>query len=221
MRDFFELTTRLSGLQTSRLALREASPADGWALFDATRNPEFNRLLVWPRPDTPEQAVQRMEAICLAQNRGRMSAISACLKETGAWVAVFRFLPYGLDPDITEMGLWMHPDYWRSSFGKELTQACMEVAFSMPEVHTLLGATLPQNQGAIRVLLSCGLVFSGNVIRHHEDGRAVDVIEHRVTREGWLAGRVASGGTEAVPAQRERPAVAAAERSGPWVASSR
>lgn len=211
MLDFFELSSRLSGVQTSRLVLREASPADGWALFDATRNPDFNRLLVWPRPDEPAQAVQRMEAICLAQNRGRMSAVSACLKETGAWVALFRFLPYGPDPEITEMGLWMHPDHWRSSFGTELTQACMDTAFSIPEVHTLLGATLPANKGAIKVLLNCGLVHTDSVIRHHEDGRAVDVFEHRITREAWLERR-----RTAEPA---RPLSAPADAAGPGAAA--
>lgn len=189
MRDFFELSSRLNGVQTERLALREASPADGWALFDATRNPAFNRLLVWPRPDVPAQAVLRMEAICLEQSRGRMTAVSACLKETGAWVALFRFLPYGPDPEVTEMGLWMHPDHWRSNFGTELTQACMDVAFSIPEVHTLLGATRSGNKGAVKVLLNCGLVHTHDVIRHHEDGQAVDVFEHRITRDAWLERR--------------------------------
>jgi len=203
MQDFFELSSRLQGVQTARLVLREASPADGWALFDAARNPKFNRLLVWPQPDEPAQAVQRMDAICVAQSRGRMSAVSACLQETGAWVALFRFLPYGLDPDITEMGLWMHPDYWRSSFGTELTETCMAAAFSLPEVHTLLGATLPENKGAIKVLLHCGLVYTNSVVRHHEDGQAVDVFEHRITRQVWQARREAlsaSAGALANPA---------------------
>lgn len=215
MLDFFELSSRLSAVQTDRLVLRAASPADGWALFDATRNPDFNRLLVWPRPDVPAQAVQRMEAICLAQDRGRMSAVSACLKETGAWVALFRFLPYGPDPEITEMGLWMHPDHWRSSFGTELTQACMDTAFSIREVHTLLGATLPANKGAIKVLLNCGLVHTHSVIRHHEDGRAVDVFEHRITREAWLERRrkVESAQPLSAHAEAAEPGAAASTAS--------
>jgi RimJ/RimL family protein N-acetyltransferase len=187
MLDFFELSSKLDGARTARLTMRQASTADAGPLFDATRNPAFNRLLVWPRPDRFEQAQQRMDAICLEQSRGRMTAISACLQETGAWVALFRFLPYGPNPDITEMGLWMHPDYWRSSFGTELTEACMAAAFSLPEVHTLLGATLPENKGAIKVLINCGLVYTNSVIRHHEDGQAVDVFEHRITRPVWQA----------------------------------
>lgn len=186
MRDFFELTARLTGRQTARLLLREATPADGWILFDAARTPDFNRLLLWPRPDRAEHAVQRMEAICLAQSMGRMSAISACHKETGAWVALFRFQPYGPDPDITEMGLWMHPEHWRSSFGKELTRTCVDVAFSMPEVQTLLGATLTENTGAAKVLTSCGLTYSDTVVRRHEDGRDVNLFEYRITRNDWL-----------------------------------
>lgn len=203
MRDFFELSSKLDGARTARLALRQASPADAGPLFDATRNPAFNRLLVWPRPERFEQAQERMDAICVAQSRGRMTAISACLRETGAWVALFRFLPYGLDPDITEMGLWMHPDYWRSSFGTELTETCMAAAFSLPEVHTLLGATLPDNKGAIKVLLHCGLVYTNSVVRHHENGQAVDVFEHRITRSVWQARREVlsvSAGSPAIPA---------------------
>ena len=218
MLDFFELSSRLNGRHTARLVLRQASPADGWSLFDATRNPAFNRLLVWPRPDEPAQALQRMEAICLEQNSGRMSAVSACEKETGAWVALFRFLPYGPDPEIVEMGLWMHPNHWRSSFGTELTQACMETAFSIPEVHTLLGATLPDNKGAIQVLLNCGLVFTNNVVRHHEDGRPADVFEHRITRQAWLERRRVSESAQQLPTQvaaaTANPAAAASSFSG-------
>lgn len=187
MRDFFELSSRIAGLQTARLVLREASPADAVPLFDATRNPEFNRLLVWPRPDRLEQVRQRMDAICLEHSRGRMCAVSACLKETGAWVGLFRLMPYAAQPQITEIGLWMHPDYWRASLATEIARACIGAAFSLPEVHTVLAATLPANKAALAAMAGFGFSFAGAVIRHHEDGHPVDVVEHSVDREVWSA----------------------------------
>jgi len=200
LRDFFELSSRVHGLQTARLVLREASPADAGPLFDATRNPEFNRLLVWPRPDRLEQVQQRMEAICLAHSRGRMTAVSACLKETGAWVGIFRLMPYGLDPEITEIGLWMHPAYWRASLAREITEACIATSFSLPEVHTVLAAALPANKVVLTGLSTLGFSFANDVIRHHEDGRPADVVEYRLTRDVWSARRQAEAEAARSPA---------------------
>jgi RimJ/RimL family protein N-acetyltransferase len=203
LRDFFDLSSKVDGLQTGRVVFREASPADAGPLFDATRNPEFNRLLVWPRPDSLEQVQQRMEAICLAHSRGRMTAVSACLRETGAWVGLFRVMPYGQDPEITEFGLWIHPNFWRASLAKEISRACIAQAFSLPEVHTMLAAALPANKAVLAGLTTLGFSFADDVIRHHEDGHPVDVVEYRLTRDAWSAHQRAA----AEAARPETPAV--------------
>jgi RimJ/RimL family protein N-acetyltransferase len=186
MHNFHALSALLDKLHTPRLRLRPARPADGWALFEASRTPAFNKYLMWSQPEDPYNAVRRMEAISIAHFSGRMSAFSAVHVETGAWCALFRFMPYGQDPSVTEMGLWIHPNFWKSDYGTELTQACVSTALRLPQIRTLLAGTYPENLGAIKVLENCGLAYEETVPRRHEDGHFVSLLEHRIHRSEWL-----------------------------------
>jgi RimJ/RimL family protein N-acetyltransferase len=188
--DYFELSARVEGLQTKRLALRACAAVDGWPLFEATRNPGFNRYLMWSKPSEASAGVARMEAISREHARGRMTAVSAVHRETGAWCGLFRLLPYAHDPFVVEMGLWVHPNFWGDDYGSELTQACIDAAFSLPEVNTLLAGTFPRNGGALGVVENCGLVYHSTVPREHEDGYVVELLEHRIDRARWQSLRL-------------------------------
>src|SRR5207237_5531935 len=61
--DFQELTDRLERVYSRRLALRPVSLADAWPLFQATRNPLFNKHLLWDQPEDEHAVLQRIDAI--------------------------------------------------------------------------------------------------------------------------------------------------------------
>ena len=63
MTDFIDLSEQLQRVYSNRLALRPLALSDGWPLFEATRNPEFNRNLLWPQPPDTMAVFDRVNVI--------------------------------------------------------------------------------------------------------------------------------------------------------------
>lgn len=184
--DFAELTAALSLFHTKRLALRPAAVADGWPLWVATRNPIFNSGLLWSQPKDEAQVLERMDAITTATQRGRLTAVSAVVKDTGQWAALFRLLPHAADPAKIELGIWMHTDFWVGRLSMELTRACISAAFTITDVQTLVGAATGSNRSSCTLMRLCGMEPRRTVSRRHEDLPEVELIEHEITRARWL-----------------------------------
>ena len=105
--DFLELTQALECSFSERVALRPVALCDAWPLFAATRNPLFNRHLLWPRPEREEQLLKRVRMIMEASRRGRLTALSAVARNSGEFIALFRFQPHATLFDTIEMGVWV------------------------------------------------------------------------------------------------------------------
>ena len=191
--DFEDLATELQLVHTGRLALRPLAMADAWPLWAATRNPAFNAGLLWEQPDADVQVFERVQAIVQAAQRGRLAAMSAVCKDTGEWVGLFRFLPHSQISGAVEMGLWMHPTFWHGRVSLELGKACVSAAFSLSPVQALIGAAAPSNRGACQLNQLCGMVPTRTVWRKHETLPDVELIEHEITREQWLAQQAEQG----------------------------
>jgi RimJ/RimL family protein N-acetyltransferase len=183
--DFFELTAQLETAYTPRIALRPASLSDAWPLFMATRNPHFNKYLLWPRPDSEDQTLKRLELIVDAARRGQLSALSAVVRETGEWVSLYRFMNHATIPGALEMGIWTHDRFWAQGYSLELGQLCVAAAFTLTDARMLVAASSLSNKGSCRALREIGLQETKLVIRPTEDGRQVELMEFVITREMW------------------------------------
>jgi RimJ/RimL family protein N-acetyltransferase len=197
--DFAELTTALSLFHTKRLALRPAAVADGWPLWVATRNPVFNDGLLWSQPKDDAQVLERMDAITTATQRGRMTAVSAMVKDTGQWAALFRLLPHAADPAKIELGIWLHTNFWQGRLSIELTRACISAAFTVTDVQTLVGAATSRNRSSCTLMRLCAMEPQRTVSRRHEHLPDVDLIEHEITRAQWLQQPWARSAFEMMP----------------------
>jgi RimJ/RimL family protein N-acetyltransferase len=134
---------------------------------------------------------ERVDAIMQAAQRGRLAAVSAVCRQTGQWVGMFRFLPYMNSPRAVEMGIWIHPSFWHGRLALELAQACGNAVFSFfPSLELLVGAAAPSNRGSCSLIRLCGMVPVRTVWRKHDTFPDVELIEHELTRERWLAGSV-------------------------------
>lgn len=194
--DFGELADELALVHTRRLALRPLCEADGWPLWLATRNPCFNEGLLWPQPAHQDQVFERVDAIVRLARRGGLAAMSAVLKDTGQWAALFRFLPYAgqsaapaaptrAPVRVVEMGVWTHPAFWHGRLSLELGRACVSAAFRLSEVDVLVGAAAPSNRSSCQLMTLCGLTPRRSVLRKHETLAPVELIEHEITRAQW------------------------------------
>jgi len=183
--DFFELTAQLEAAYTPRIALRPASLSDAWPLFMATRNPQFNKYLLWPRPDSEDETLKRLELIVDAARRGQLSALSAVVRETGEWVSLYRFMNHATIPGALEMGIWTHDRFWAQGYSLELGQLCVTAAFTLTDARMLIAASSPSNKGSCRALGEIGLQETRLVIRPTEDGGQLELMEFAISREMW------------------------------------
>jgi len=205
---FKDLTDRLERIYSPRLALRRLSISDGWPLFAATRDPQFNKHLLWDRPPDEPTLLERVDAICSAARRGRLAAVSAVVRNTGEWVSLYRFIPYADDPTAMEMGVWTHSNFWRGHYTQELTRMSVDAAFRCSRIDRLVAAAAPENAGSCRVLANVGLRPTKLVTRFTEFGRPVLLKEHVITRDDWLSAPPPEPSYREVPHPAELPVVA-------------
>ena len=192
--DFLSLSDQLERVYSRRLAMRAVSLSDAWPLFHATRNPSFNKHLLWDQPSNEEQVLQRIDAIVDASRRGRMAALSAVIKQTGEWVSLFRFQPYVDDPGVIEMGVWTHDRFWHGRYSLELGRLCVDAAFSVSDIPLLLGATVPANRGSCQLMQAVGMKPRNFLVnRATESGVIVQAQEFVIERTEWLAQREQHG----------------------------
>ena len=183
--DFDALTEQLERIYTPRLALRPLALADAWPLFRATRNPRFNRELLWAQPTDPLAVLERVEVILESARKGRLAAVCAVVKDTGEWVSMFRFQPQFADASLVEMGIWTHEKFWGDQYSFELTSSCIDAAFTHSETPSLCAATAAKNFGAVGVLNQCGLTPTHLACRRTEQGVENEYQEFAITRAQW------------------------------------
>lgn len=187
--DFSSLSQQLERSFAERLALRPVSLADAWPLHQATRNPAFNEFLLWDQPETEADTLARVGAIVDGARRGQLAALSAVVRTTGEWVSLFRFQTYVADPRFVEMGMWTHDRFWHGRYSLELGRLCVDAAFALSNVDAFVGASAPANRSSCRLMELCGLRAGQLVYRRTERGTEVPLMEFRITRDEWLAGR--------------------------------
>jgi RimJ/RimL family protein N-acetyltransferase len=185
--DFLELTQALECSFTSRVALRPVALSDAWPIYSASRNPGFNRYLLWPQPDSEEQVLKRIRLIMDASRRGRLTALSAVQRRTGEFIALFRFIPHASLPDTVEMGVWLHDKYWHGRYSLELGRLCVSAAFKLSNVHLLLGASAPENRASCHLMEAVGMTAGRVVERDTEMGWKATLCEYTITRADWAA----------------------------------
>jgi RimJ/RimL family protein N-acetyltransferase len=185
--DFLELTQALECSFTSRLALRPVALSDAWPIYAASRNPGFNRYLLWPQPETEELMLKRVRMIMDASRKGRLTALSAVQRNSGEFIALFRFIPHATLPDTVEMGIWVHDKFWHGRYSLELGRLCVSAAFRLSNVNLLLGASAPENRGSCQLMEAVGMSPVRLVERDTEMGWKATLQEYTISRADWAA----------------------------------
>lgn len=187
--NFTHLSENLSRVYSPRIALRPVTLADGWPLFEATKNPLFNKYLTWPKPDQDVETLERVDLIQDAVAKGQMSAVSAVVRSTGEWIGLFRFIPYRQNGKIVdgamEAGIWSRDTFWNGQYSLEVGVLCMDAGFRFTDVDTIYGLTAPENRSSCAIMVRGGLHRAGLTTRITEDDREIAAQEFCVTRDQW------------------------------------
>jgi RimJ/RimL family protein N-acetyltransferase len=188
--DFLELTQVLECSFSERVALRPVALCDAWPIFVASRNPAFNQHLLWAQPEHVELVLKRVRLIMDASRRGLLTALSAVHRQTGEFIALFRFQPHASKPGVVEMGIWVHDKYWHGRYSLELGRLCVSGAFSLSNVQILLGASALENRGSCHLMQAVGMTPGELVERPTEMGHDATLREFTITRAEWAARHV-------------------------------
>ena len=189
--NFSTLSANLSRVYSPRIALRPLTLADGWPLFEATKNPLFNQYLTWPKPDQEVETLERVDLIMDAVAKGQMSAVSAVVRSTGEWIGLFRFQPYRHNGELVkgaiEAGIWSRDTFWDGRTSLEVGVLSMDAGFKFTNADMIYGLTAPENRSSCAIMERGGLHRAGLTTRITEDDREIAAQEFCVTREQWNA----------------------------------
>ena len=183
--DYLELSEALERARSTRIALRPVSISDAYPLFAATRNPKFNRYLLWDQPHSLEEVLHRVELIADASRRGRMSAFSAVAVETGEWIALYRFQP---DADIlnaSEVGIWTSDRYWHGKVSLEVMRLCFSAAFKTTDLGQITAGAHVENRASRLLMEQSKMVFERHFVATTEEGLSVPAVRYSITSEQW------------------------------------
>ena len=149
-------------IETDRLVLGPYKPSDLTGHVDVLANWAVTQWLSHniPFPYRKEDGKKFItEAMALTAARKSMFyAITD--KDTGRHVGGIRI--FTLTPE-TEVGYWMHQDFWGKGLGTELLRAVMRVGFDSGIITCFVAQTAENNVGSRRILERIGFSHSGIV----------------------------------------------------------
>jgi len=150
-------------LQTERLALRKLTADDAAFMLALLNQPSFIRFIgdrgVRTLDDARRIIVQRYIA---AYDKLGFGVYLTLLRETQTPIGICGLIKRdGLD-DV-DLGYAFLPQYWSKGYASEAASATLAYAVNTLGFRRVLGITVPDNVGSIRVLEKAGMKFERRV----------------------------------------------------------
>jgi ribosomal-protein-alanine N-acetyltransferase len=76
---------------------------------------------------------------------------------TGSYVGLSKLTH--ISSGTAELGYALLPDFWGKGYGTEISQRMLELAYSIPRLHTLEAYIHPDNTASQHILEKCGFQF--------------------------------------------------------------
>jgi ribosomal-protein-alanine N-acetyltransferase len=148
-------------LQTERLVLRAAAPADVDAMFRIMSDPQVVRYFGTPPMQTPEQAAERIAR--LEESFAEQSGIRWAITRRGSdeLIGTCGFWRL-LKPHFrAEIGYELAPETWGQGIMAEAVGAALAFGFTTMGLHSVEANIHPDNAASRRVLEKLGFVQEG------------------------------------------------------------
>lgn len=178
-----DLATMFSNYASKNIAFREFSRSDLFPLFQATRNEDFNKFLLWSTPSNIEELNIEVSKLISERNRWNNLIISICEKNTGKWFGFLKFTPYR---DSFEMSYWVHPDYWESKLIVEAGWSFLDIALQHKEIKSLFCRVRTEHIKMEKLLIFTGFSKVGETIAQHVNGNIFNFNIFCVEKFSWI-----------------------------------
>ena len=181
-----ELLSQLKKAFSHRLArnitYRSLARADAFPLFQASRDPEFNRYLLWNAPLLDRDMLPQVDRLLRESTMEKALALSMCEKDTGTWMGLGVLRPFR---DGLELSLYIHPARWNTNTVFTCGRGIIEVVFEHGDQTPLYVRMHPQNRRMERICLAYRFErVDGEQAQHATQG-PLDLNVFRLDKERW------------------------------------
>ncbi len=148
-------------LDTPRLRLRLAAPADAAPISALMTAGISRRLGNWPMPYTPEMAAARIRDWGALARDGRGMPCVIAPRDGGTvlgWIYCMRF---SADVPVATMGYWCGEAHQNRGYVREAAAALVPAAFRHLGVAAIEALAQPDNVGSLAVLRGLGMRLVG------------------------------------------------------------
>ncbi len=137
---------------------------DAPAVFNAARNGEFLRFISWAPPASCEEVQARLQTWADATGPMQSLVLSVRNAITQDWVSFVRLMP--ADPALgfgnaVEGGLCVHPRYWNSGIGTQLSRFVVTNLFAVSPTTAVVARVAVGNLGCRAMLRAAGFQEEG------------------------------------------------------------
>lgn len=181
------LLERATRHRSARLKLRPLALEDAAPLWQATREPDFNRWLTWQQPARPSELETRVAGMVRRVRRLEVCYLSAFDIASDRWVGLYRIEadPQWAAEGWFELGMWVHPAFWGGGWAAELHALGTEVAFAESDAPGLAARSAVANAKGWKTLERMGFQRLEQYFEPAEGADPIPAYAYRLFRQDW------------------------------------
>lgn len=164
------------------VAFRDFARADAFPLFQATRDPDFNRFLLWTAPPAEADILPQADKLLRQATLHTAVVLSMCEKDTGTWVGLALLKPFR---DGVELSLYLHPKVWNIGAVFTCGRAIIEVVFDRLPQTPVYTRVRPGNRRMEKICRAYRFEPTAPSQAEHAVDGVIGLDVYRLTRERW------------------------------------
>ncbi len=173
-------------IETPRMRLRRASPADAEAIYETyARDPEVARFVLFKPDQTLEDVQWFLQKSVEAWEAGTGASWVMTLKPGGELVGM---IDLRIEAEAN-LGYVLARRFWNRGLATEAVRAVIACAFRRPDIHRVWAVCEVNNTASVRVLEKSGMICEGKLERHmvfpNLGAEPRDVLKYGIAREDW------------------------------------
>ena len=177
-----KLKTLFDHRYARNITFRALARADAFPLYQATRDPEFNRFLLWNAPLLDRDILPQVDKLLRASKTDNSVVVSMCEKDTGTWIGVTILKPFR---DGLEMSLYLHPSRWNTGIVFPCGRGVIEAVFQLEPSLPLYVRMHPDNRRMEKICLAYGFRPTDGDVAQHETAGDLSLLVYCLDHSVW------------------------------------
>ncbi len=167
-------------LITERLCLRAVALSDVEMTWSATRFDGFNDGMIWDRPKTRGQLVDRTQESLSLWKEGSLFTYTVELVDASTPIGRVAIKQTNA-LRVWNVGFWIHPEFWGQGYATEAARAVLDFGFSALHASKLVTAHAIWNIRSKRVIEKLGFRYTGkNPCGFRKQGKPEEEYEYEI-----------------------------------------